>query len=209
MLTSASRPLKSSGFLVYTASPLAAAVEAISKSASRVRAVRPAARVAAKTRPYMRAAPASNGRGSHVSAAHWSRSCLRARSSSLRAAWGPAASSARVTAAIADSWGRTLPSIAARSIKTEVSSNPRLGPATVSANQRIDLSRHPHHCETARHLSAARSKLPRRWWRSKQTSGDGSGEAPQPALHFGSPRKCGLRELPEGQRTMHCEARAG
>ena len=89
--------------------------------------------MAAKTRPYMRAAFVSNGNGSQVWAAHWSRSWRRARSSSLRVAWGPAANSARVTAAIADSSGKRSTSIVSISITTDVSSIPRVGAATVSA----------------------------------------------------------------------------
>ena len=61
---------------------MAAAMEAISKSASRVRLVRPAARTAANTRPYIRAAFVSNASASHVAAAHCSRSRRRARSCS-------------------------------------------------------------------------------------------------------------------------------
>src|SRR5660398_19176 len=104
--------------------PLAAAVEAISRSAKRGRLVRPTARTAAKIRPYSRAAFVSNGKGSQVAAAHCSRSCRRALSCSSPVACGPAASSARVTAAMADSSGSRLGSTTSRSITTEVSSKP-------------------------------------------------------------------------------------
>jgi len=86
----------SAGFLVYKGSPLDAAVEAMSRSATRERPDRPAALMAAKTRPYMRAASMSNGSASQVAAAHCSRSWRRARSLASRVVWGPAASSARV-----------------------------------------------------------------------------------------------------------------
>ena len=48
-----------------------AAVDAMSRSASRERLGRPAARAAANICPYMRAASASNGNGSHVAVAQF------------------------------------------------------------------------------------------------------------------------------------------
>jgi hypothetical protein len=73
---------------------LAAAVEAMSKSASLDRLDCTAARAAANIRPYVRAVSASKGNGSHVVLAHCSRSWRRARSSLSSVACGPAASSA-------------------------------------------------------------------------------------------------------------------
>lgn len=93
--------------------------------------------MAEKTRPYMRAAFVSNGSGSQVWVAHWSRSWRFARSPSLRAAWGPAASSANVTVAMADSSGKRSTSIKSMSITTEVSNSPRVGAATASAIDRL------------------------------------------------------------------------
>jgi hypothetical protein len=57
---------KSDGFRVYRGRLLAAAVEAMSRSASREWLDSPAARAAANIRPYNRAASPSKGNGSHV-----------------------------------------------------------------------------------------------------------------------------------------------
>lgn len=119
-----SRPTKSSAFRVYSGRPFAAAVEAISRSATRARTVRPAALVAAKTRAYIRAASASNGNGSQVAAAHCRRSCRSARSASSLVACGPAASSASVIAAIAVSSGSASIAMRSCSTTTDVSSRP-------------------------------------------------------------------------------------
>jgi hypothetical protein len=78
--------LKSSGLRVYRGKLLAAAVEAISKSAKRERLDCLAARAAANMRPYTLAPSSSKGIGSHVAVAHCSRSCRRARSSLLSVA---------------------------------------------------------------------------------------------------------------------------
>ncbi len=114
---------------MYRARLLAAAVEAMSKSASRERLDCPAARAAANIRPYMRAPSASNCNGSHVALAHCSRSWRRARSSLSSVACGPAASSARVIAEIADSSGSNAGSIRSWSITTDVSRSPLVGSA--------------------------------------------------------------------------------
>jgi hypothetical protein len=118
---------KSDGFRVYRGRLLAAAVEAMSKSASRERLDCPAARAAANIRPYMRAASPSKGRGSHVVLAHCSRSWRRARSSLSSVACGPAANSARVMVEMADSSGSDAGSITSWSITTDVSRSPLVG----------------------------------------------------------------------------------
>jgi hypothetical protein len=101
----------------------------MSKSASLERLDCPAARAAANIRPYMRAASASNGSGSQVAVAHWSRSWRRARSSLSSVACGPAASSASVMAEIADSSGSNAGSTMSWSISTDVSRSPLVGSA--------------------------------------------------------------------------------
>jgi hypothetical protein len=118
------RASKSDGFRVYRGKLLAAAVEAMNKSASRERLDCPAARAAANIRPYMRAASPSKGKGSQVVLAHCSRSWRRARSSLSSVAWGPAANSARVIVEIADSSGSDAGSITSWSITTDVSRSP-------------------------------------------------------------------------------------
>jgi hypothetical protein len=101
----------------------------MSRSASCDRLVCPTTRAAANIRPYIRAASVSNGNGSQVAVAHCSRSWRRARSSLSSVACGPADSSARVMAAIADSSGSKDGSIRSWSITTDVSSSPRVGSA--------------------------------------------------------------------------------
>ena len=99
----------------------------MSRSARRERLDCFAAREAANIRPYSRAASASKGIGSQVAVAQCKRSWRRARSSLSSVAWGPAASSARVMAQIADSSGSDFESMRSWSITTEVSSSPRVG----------------------------------------------------------------------------------
>ncbi len=99
----------------------------MSRSARRERLDCFAAREAANIRPYSRAASASKGIGSQVAVAQCKRSWRRARSSLSSVAWGPAASSARVMAEIADSSGSDLESMRSWSITTDVSSSPRVG----------------------------------------------------------------------------------
>ncbi len=115
---------KSDGLRVYRGRLLAAAVEAMSKSASRERLDCPAARAAANIRPYMRDASPSKGNGSHVVLAHCNRSWRRARSSLSSVACGPAANSARVMVEIAASSGSDAGSITSWSITTDVSRSP-------------------------------------------------------------------------------------
>ena len=108
---------------------MAAATDAMRRSAKRERALRPAARVAAKIRPYIRAASASKGSGLQVEAAHCSLSCRLALSFSSSVACGPADSSARVTEEIADSSGSSDASSRSWSMRTEVSRSPLVGSA--------------------------------------------------------------------------------
>src|SRR5258708_15011502 len=98
----------------------------MSKSARRALLDCPAARAAAKTLPYIRAESASKGNGSQVAVAHCKRAWRRARSSLFSVACGPAASSASVTAVIADSSGSWSVMIWSSSIRTDVSRTPRL-----------------------------------------------------------------------------------
>jgi hypothetical protein len=101
----------------------------MSRSARRARVERPARLVAANTRPYARAASTSKESASHVAAAHCSLSCRRLRSVTSVVAWGPAASSASVTAAIADSSGSKFGSTTSWSTTTDVSRSPLVGSA--------------------------------------------------------------------------------
>jgi hypothetical protein len=116
------------------------AVAAIMRSVARRRGFRPTASTAATTRPYARAASASNGMGSNSCSARCSTSSRRARSaaskyescsSSGRTSWGPADSSASVTALIATSSGSWRGSIRVRRIRMFVSARPRVGTSAV------------------------------------------------------------------------------
>src|SRR5579875_1872843 len=127
MCTSSSSPAKSRGLHVNRGSPAESATAAMSMSiARRPRGLRPAALAAVYTRPYARAAPASNGSGSNVASVRCRRSCRRARSEASSVAWGPAASSATVIVEIAISCGSAAGSSRSRSITTDVSSSPRV-----------------------------------------------------------------------------------
>src|SRR5215470_6914645 len=83
--------------------------------------------------PKARAASASKGKGSKVASACWSTLVRRARSTGSAAWWGPADSSARVTALITISSGSCAGSRAAKCTMMLVSIRPRLGvsPGTV------------------------------------------------------------------------------
>src|SRR3954451_4500977 len=83
-------------------------------------------------RPYARATDASTGSGSKLASARCSLSWRRARSWVSVVACGPAASSANVTAEIANSAGSSLGATCSRPMTTEVSITPRraVGSAT-------------------------------------------------------------------------------
>lgn len=74
-----SNPSKSSGLVVYNGNFVAAAIDAIMRSATRRRGIRPRAWTAALMRPNARAASVSNGIGSNSFSARCSTSARRAR----------------------------------------------------------------------------------------------------------------------------------
>ena len=99
---------------------------AMSRSTARgPQGLRPPLAAAAKTRPYARAALASNGNGSNATSTRRRRSWHRPRSSGHAEACGPAASPASDSADTASSSGRRSTSIRPRSMTTEGLSRPR------------------------------------------------------------------------------------
>src|ERR1017187_1034279 len=125
IVTRSLSPLKSSGLEVYTGNWFAIAVDAIIRSAIRPRGLRPAISTAAATRPNARAAAASKGSGSKVASACWSTLMRRARSAGPSARCGPVESSAKVTALITISVGKSAGLSAGSRMTMLVSIRPR------------------------------------------------------------------------------------
>jgi len=148
------------------------------------RGFRPPASSRAYTRPYARAADASNGSASKCVSTRCKRSWRCARSFESRAACGPAASSARLMVVTYASSGNADASTLSMSMKTQVSRIPYRTVFTKSS----DLDRGSHRC---------RKRIAWRQWREHVRTREGGllaksidavvrGSSPQPARHFAS-----------------------